>query len=143
GASRRALAAPRIAGYTRVLPACVHRLQKAMALIRFLIMLVWALVFVVLLLFAIKNVEPVTLRFYFDRAWDAPLIVVILAAFAAGALFGFLACVPSLVRQRRNAMSLRRELRIRDKAAAAMPPPSEPSVEPPATSAVTDVSTAR
>lgn len=114
-----------------------------MALIRFLIMLVWALVFIVLLLFAVKNVEPVTLRFYFERTWDAPLIVVILAAFAAGALFGFLACVPSLVRQRRNAMSLRRELRIRDKAAAAMPPPTEPTIEPPATSAVTDVSTVR
>ena len=54
-----------------------------MALIRFLIMLVWALVFIVLLLFAAKNVETVTLRFYFDRAWEAPLIVVVLAAFAA------------------------------------------------------------
>lgn len=108
-----------------------------MALIRFLILLVWALVFIVLLLFAVKNVDPVTLRFYFDRTWDAPLIVVILAAFAAGALFGFIACVPSLVRQRRNAMNLRRELRIRDKAAATMPP----ATEPPASSAVTDVST--
>ena len=107
-----------------------------MALIRFLIMLVWALVFIVLLLFAAKNVETVTLRFYFDRAWEAPLIVVVLAAFAAGTLFGLIACLPSQVRQRRNIMGLKRELRIRDKAAA-MPTPDAP----PATTAVTDVST--
>ena len=92
-----------------------------MALIRFLIMLVWALVFIVLLLFAAKNVETVTLRFYFDRAWEAPLIVVVLAAFAAGTLFGLIACLPSQVRQRRNIMGLKRELRIRDKAELTMP----------------------
>ena len=106
-----------------------------MALIRFLIMLVWALVFIVLLLFAAKNVETVTLRFYFDRAWEAPLIVVVLAAFAAGTLLVRIACLPSQVRQRRNIMGLKRELRIRDKAAA-MPTPEVP----PATTAVTDVS---
>ncbi len=109
-----------------------------MALIRFFIMLVWVLVFVVLLLFAAKNVEPVTLRFYFDRVWEAPLIVVVLAAFAAGTLFGLIACLPSQVRQRRNIMGLKRELRIRDKAAA-MPSARE---ETSATAATTDVSTA-
>lgn len=104
-----------------------------MALIRFFILLVWLLVFVVLLLFAAKNVEPVTLRFYFDQAWEAPLIVIVLAAFAAGALFGVAACIPPLVRSRRTAMNLRHELRIRDKAVA--------KPEPSTTSAVTDVST--
>ena len=89
-----------------------------MALLRFFTMLVWVLVFIVLLLFAAKNVETVTLRFYLDHAWDAPLIVVFLTAFAAGALFGLIACLPSLVRQRRDIIGLKRELRIRDKAAA-------------------------
>lgn len=89
-----------------------------MAFIRFFILLLWALVFVVLLLFAAKNVETVTLRFYFDHAWDAPLIVVILAAFAGGALFGLVACLPSLIRQRREVATLKREIRVRDKAAA-------------------------
>lgn len=89
-----------------------------MALVRFFVMLIWALVFIVLLLFAAKNVETVSLRFYFDRVWEAPLIVVLLGAFAAGAFFGLLAFLPTFVRQRRQIMGLKRELRIRDRAAA-------------------------
>lgn len=106
-----------------------------MALIRFFTMLIWALVFIVLLLFAAKNVETVTLRFYFDRAWDAPLIVVVLAVFAAGAVFGLTACLPSMVRRRREIIGLRRELRIRDKAATMAGREEQP------VSTVTDVST--
>ena len=51
----------------------------------------WAIrlvLFVLLVAFAAKNVEPVTLRFYFDLALQAPLIVMLFAFFAAGALFG-------------------------------------------------------
>jgi lipopolysaccharide assembly protein A len=87
-----------------------------MALIRFLSLLAWTLVFIVLLLFAIKNAEQVDLHFYFDQHWQAPLIVVVLAAFAAGALFGLLACLPPLIRQRRDIMGLKKEIRVRDKA---------------------------
>jgi uncharacterized integral membrane protein len=87
-----------------------------MALIRFLSLLAWALVFILLLLFAIKNANPVELHFYFDQHWQAPLIVVVLAAFAAGSLFGLLACLPPLVRQRREIVGLKKEIRIRDKA---------------------------
>ena len=91
-----------------------------MALVRLLTSLLWAAVFVVLLLFAIKNAEPVTLQFYFDRTWQAPLVFVVLASFAAGAVFGVLACVPPLVRQRREIAGLQKELRLR--AAEAAPP---------------------
>ena len=51
-------------------------------------LLTWAVrlvVFVLLLAFAAKNVQPVTLRFYFDLALQAPLIVVLFAFFAAKA----------------------------------------------------------
>ena len=37
----------------------------------------WAIrlvVFLFLLAFAVKNTEPVTLRFYFELAWQTPLI---------------------------------------------------------------------
>jgi uncharacterized integral membrane protein len=37
---------------------------------------------------AVKNDRSVELRFYFDNAWQAPLSLVVLAAFAAGALLG-------------------------------------------------------
>ena len=44
---------------------------------------IWLLVFLVLLGFVAKNVEPVTLRFYFDLAVQTPLIIVIFASFAS------------------------------------------------------------
>ncbi|MGH8723181.1 MAG: lipopolysaccharide assembly protein LapA domain-containing protein, partial [Burkholderiales bacterium] len=47
--------------------------------------------FILLLAFAARNTEPVTLRFYFDFAWEAPLVVLLLAFFVAGAALGLLA----------------------------------------------------
>jgi uncharacterized integral membrane protein len=66
-------------------------------------------VFLLLAAFAAKNVEPVALRFYFDLALSAPLIVVLLGFFAAGALFGVLALLGTLLRQRRDLSSLKRQ----------------------------------
>ena len=83
-------------------------------------LLTWAVrlvVFVLLLAFAAKNVQPVTLRFYFDLALQAPLIVVLFTFFAAGALFGILALVGTLLRQRRELGLLRKRL-----------PPQEPAL---------------
>ena len=80
----------------------------------------WAIRLVVLVLliaFAAKNVEPVTLRFYFDLALQAPLVLLLFAFFAAGALFGVAALVVPLLRQRREISLLRRRV-----------PPEEPSV---------------
>jgi uncharacterized integral membrane protein len=92
-------------------------------LIRLLTSLLWAAVFVVALLFAIKNAEPVTLQFYFDQSWHAPLVFVVLASFAAGAAFGVIACLAPLVRQRREIAGLQKELRLR----AAESAPREPA----------------
>jgi putative membrane protein len=85
--------------------------------------LTWAvrlLVFVLLLAFAAKNVEPVTLRFYFDLALQAPLVLVLFGFFAAGALFGILALLSAMLRQRREIAVLRRQL------SASEPPPAPP-----------------
>ena len=71
----------------------------------------WAIrlaLFVLLVAFAAKNVEPVRLRFYFDLELHAPLVLVLLAAFALGALFGVAALVGTLLRQRREISVLRR-----------------------------------
>jgi lipopolysaccharide assembly protein A len=75
-------------------------------------------VFLFLVALAARNTEPVTLRFYFDLALQAPLIVVLFAAFLAGALFGVLALLATLLRQRREIAALRKRI-----------PPAEP--EPP------------
>ena len=85
--------------------------------------LTWAvrlLVFVLLLAFAAKNVEPITLRFYFDLALQAPLVLVLFGFFAAGALFGILALLSTMLRQRREIAVLRRQL------SASEPPPAPP-----------------
>lgn len=77
-------------------------------------------VFVLLIAFGAKNVEPVTLRFYFDLSLQAPLIVLLFAFFAAGALFGVLALLSTLFRQRREISRLRRA------STAESPPPPVP-----------------
>jgi len=73
--------------------------------------LAWAArlaVFLLLVALAAKNVEPVTLRFYFDQALRAPLALVLLGAFALGALFGVVAMLGPLLRQRRQVSLLKR-----------------------------------
>ena len=73
--------------------------------------LTWAIrlaVFVVLLAFAAKNVDPVKLRFYFDLEVQAPLVLILLGAFALGALFGVAALIGTVLRQRREISILKR-----------------------------------
>jgi lipopolysaccharide assembly protein A len=65
--------------------------------------------FVLLAAFAAKNVEPVALRFYFDLSLQAPLIVLLLGFFAGGALFGVLALLGTLLRQRREISGFKRQ----------------------------------
>ena len=64
--------------------------------------------FLLLVALAAKNIEPVTLRFYFDRTLQAPLIVLLFAAFAFGTAFGVLALLTTLLRQRREISTLRK-----------------------------------
>lgn len=76
--------------------------------------LLWLLrgfLFIVLLGLAIKNSRDVELRFYFDAAWQAPLSVVILVALVTGVLFGLLALLPTVIRQRRALGRLRQEMK--------------------------------
>ena len=64
---------------------------------------------------AAKNAEPVTLRFFFGQELPAPLVLVLLGAFALGALAGVFAMVGPLLRQRRQISLLK-------KPAAPVPP---------------------
>jgi lipopolysaccharide assembly protein A len=83
----------------------------------------WAIrliVFVLLIAFAAKNVEPVTLRFYFDLALQAPLVLLLFAFFAFGTLFGVLAVLGTILRQRREIGVLRKRMPREEPA----PPPA-------------------
>ncbi|MFT3847344.1 MAG: lipopolysaccharide assembly protein LapA domain-containing protein [Propionivibrio sp.] len=66
------------------------------------------LVFLSLLAFALKNTDPVSIRFFPDSAWHAPLIIVVLAFFAGGVLLGVLSLIGTVFSLRRELARLRR-----------------------------------
>jgi len=78
--------------------------------------------FLLLVALAAKNIEPVTLRFYFDLALQAPLIVILLGAFAIGAAFGVLALLSTVLRQRREISILRKPQKMPVDVPPAVPP---------------------
>jgi putative membrane protein len=83
--------------------------------------LAWAirlLLFGLLFGFALKNTDPVSLRFYFDYAWSAPLVLVLLLFFAIGVVIGVVASFLMVFRQRREILELKRELRARSRGEA-------------------------
>jgi putative membrane protein len=95
---------------------------------RFLTWAVRIALFVILLAFAAKNTDPVTLRFYFDLAWQAPLVALLLAFFAAGALLGLIAMLGTYLAQRREIAQLQREQTSRTASVApvaSQPPAAE------------------
>ena len=81
-----------------------------------------ALVFLLLVAFAAKNTELVTLRFFFDLALQTPLVLALFAFFALGALFGILALLGTVMRQRREISVLKKPME---------PPPAAPLIPPP------------
>jgi uncharacterized integral membrane protein len=63
--------------------------------------------FLLLLGFAALNSDSVTLRYFLGIEWQAPLSLVILAAFAVGLLAGLLGCSLRLLRNQRELRALR------------------------------------
>jgi uncharacterized integral membrane protein len=68
-----------------------------------------AAIFFTLFAFALNNQDDVTVRFFFGRQWTAPMVLVVLAAFAAGLLIGVLGMVPRWWRHRRDAVAARQQ----------------------------------
>jgi len=80
----------------------------------------WALrivLFIVLLGFAVKNDQPVTLRYFFGYEWQSSLVVVLLLFFAAGTVVGVLAMFSNVLQQRREIARLKRDIRVKNKLA--------------------------
>ena len=61
-----------------------------------------ALVFLVFFGFALKNTQEVVLSFFLGYEMRGPLVILLLAFFAAGAVLGVLAMMPMLFRHRRD-----------------------------------------
>lgn len=74
--------------------------------------LIRGILFIALLGLAIKNSDSVDLRFFLGGSWQAPLSVIILAAFGAGILVGLLAALATMARQKRELRRLRKNADI-------------------------------
>ena len=89
---------------------------------KYLMWLLKAAIFFTLFAFALNNQQQTALHFFFGYEWRAPLVLVVLAAFAAGLAIGALGMVPRWLRHRAAAR------RAQERAAAAgmttMPPPN-------------------
>ena len=61
---------------------------------KYLMWLLKAAIFFTLFAFALNNQQDVTVHFFFGTQWHAPLVLVVLAAFALGVVVGALGMVP-------------------------------------------------
>lgn len=84
---------------------------------RYLNWLLRAVVFVFLLGFAVKNDQPVVLRYFFGYEWQSSLVVVLLLFFAAGVGIGLFSGLSKIFWQRREISKLKKELSRKNKPA--------------------------
>ena len=73
--------------------------------------LTWAIrliIFSFLVVFAVQNTDLVVLNFVLGQAWQAPLVIVLLAFFVGGAMLGVLSLLGVIYRQRREIARLKR-----------------------------------
>jgi uncharacterized integral membrane protein len=95
--------------------------------VRLVVWLLRAFIFFALFAFALNNQQPATVHWFFGVQWQAPMVILVLAAFAAGCVIGVLAMAPHWWRLRRLA---------RPAAAGAAPgPASQASASPAAMAA--------
>jgi uncharacterized integral membrane protein len=81
---------------------------------RLFVWLLRAFIFFTLFAFALNNQQPASVRWFFGVQWQAPMVIIVLAAFAMGAAVGVLAMLPDAWRRWRQVKRL---------APAAPPPP--------------------
>ena len=67
-------------------------------------LLVQAVCFFALFAFALNNQHDVSVNFFFGTYWRGPLVLVVLAVFAAGVLLGALGLMPRWWRERQAAI---------------------------------------
>ena len=61
---------------------------------KYFLWLLKAAIFFTLFAFALNNQQDATVHFFFGTQWRAPLVLVVLAAFALGLVIGALGMVP-------------------------------------------------
>jgi uncharacterized integral membrane protein len=89
---------------------------------RYLLWIVKIALFALMLTLAVKNTDPVAVRYFLGHEWRAPLILVMLIVFCVGAAFGLLGALGQILRQRREISSLKRAMDARLPAPGEAPP---------------------
>lgn len=74
---------------------------------RALSLVIKSFLFLLLLSFALKNGEMVTVRYLMGLEWQAPMSLVLLLVFGSGVLLGLLGCSRQLLNNRRDLNRLR------------------------------------
>ena len=96
---------------------------------RLFVWLARALAFFTLFAFALNNQHAAGVRWFFGYEWRAPMVFIVLAAFALGCALGVFSMVPSWWRHRREA---RRQPDAGEAASGGLtPPPAATSLEDP------------
>lgn len=67
---------------------------------KYILWLLKAAIFFTLFAFALNNQQNATVHFFFGTQWTAPLVLVVLTAFAAGLAAGVLGMVPRWLKHR-------------------------------------------
>ena len=91
----------------------------------YLMWIIKAALFLLILSFALVNTDPVTVRYYLGYQWQAPLVLVLLVAVCLGALVGLLVGLFHTLRLRRQVATLKRELRAQQTSDAPLIPPTD------------------
>jgi len=73
---------------------------------KYLLWLLKAAIFFTLFAFALNNQHDATVFFFFGTSWRAPLVLVVLAAFAGGLVVGALGMLPGWWKHRAAAAQL-------------------------------------
>jgi len=97
---------------------------------RVIVWLIRALVFFALFAFAVNNRHEAYIHWFFGQQWRAPMVFIVLAAFALGCAFGVFAMVPSWWKHRRVA-TRRRGTPPAPEPAPLTPVVAEPLIEHP------------
>ena len=85
---------------------------------KYLLWLLKAAIFFTLFAFALNNQQAVTVHFFFGTFWQAPLVLVVLAAFVGGLIAGVLVMVPRWWKHRSTAAKLNQSATTEEPAAA-------------------------
>ncbi|MDF1482359.1 LapA family protein [Extensimonas sp. H3M7-6] len=94
---------------------------------KYVLWLLKAAIFFTLFAFALNNQQDATVHFFFGMEWRAPLVLVVLAAFALGLLAGMLVMVPRWWKHR-NAARRAEKQRVESQPAPEAATAAAPSV---------------